>query len=1092
MHTFPNVIRPRLLYELLEELNFSLTNQCSNYTEIIGDAGTGKSVFLNQINPFLQHNGIFPQYLQMYGSETLNVIESVVDETIVHGIQLNEIKVYEKYASTYLYKLLVGLKSPQKDVLILIIDDAHLLPKESITLLRKVFNKIPGSRLFLVLCGRSGFESGTSLKISNFTEDEFQEYFIELLYHNWGEEYANLLSWFSTVTDRHPYRLSLFIKACIDKGLLSVTYTASMDLFMKLDFPKELKDAIHRRYTFSSLEKKEQEILTILAYSYSGWRQSDLKQILKKSCKKSLRKLTENNWVLKDRQNVYRIFHPVLLESIQSECKRNRQKTYRMILSSGVQLPLGEKSAYLLMKSSWSDSEKNTLVEYVSELEKTGLYFSANEVLSKLDPDFSHLSTGVRAAGNYASLNQTDKAITILESLKTQAESEDSWKVNNYLGYFALAGGKINEAEKIFLEGLSRKKLPEEGFVRLHYRLSLVYANQWNLDKVHETVALLKKYASKKPEYDLLYRAAVANLNTNIPMDIDTEPFIQYGIHLAKELGDYQQAAYFNIALCSYYSRVADFVKMETSGKQLLKYGIDLFDTNIQFQAHYLLAIGYLNGEKYVLAIQHMEHALAIMEKTGIAYNRDSALTVLAQSYVNIGCGTKEKETFSKLRNWIKDYPTPNMESRIKLAQHELRIGNEKQGMDDLLSIVADCTENGNEVDRLSAEVFIACSNVKKDIEKAVRSFTDATNDLKGKNVDGFFQRKFFEFAFRLGDNAEKEMLTLIIEEWERLDQPPHPILFAIVKVVESVLDKKHRAVMAQVWKLEEAFEGKFLHDYYRLYHFLTEKADGNSKAVSRYRFIADCMDVIIYEKRHKLPKINTFEKNGFTGLLFEWARTIYNKQVFSSELALEVDYPWLEAILSVWGIKIGDTPPSQITGDTSIIINLLGKMEIIMNGRLLTGKDWTSRKVLEVLAYLILKGYKYKSSVLKEDLLKDIWPSDSKSFEKSNKYKNVTLSRFRKLFKDCKEDFIYESNDHIGINWETENFRLDIEHFTRAYEQGIKLSKNNQRKESIPHFEIARDLYSGPVADTLGGLWIEPYRATFFQMKEDVLDNLK
>ncbi len=1088
---FPNVIRQQLLHELFERLNFSLTNQCTYYAEIIGDAGTGKSVFLNQINPFLKYNGIFSQYLQIPGSETLNVLESVTDEAKTQGIQLNEIETYEKYAATYLYKLLVGLKSPQKDVLILVIDDAHLLSKESLNLLRKVFYKIPGSRLFLVLCGRPGFESETPLKISNFNDEEFQNYFTNLLHPDWILEHPDLYTWFSSITEMHPYRVSLLVNICIDKGLLSATYAAPMDMFMNMEFPKDLVEAIRSKYRYAKLSSDEQKVMTAIAHSYSGWKQSELKKILGKSCQKALRSLTENQWVLKDKQRIYRVVHPVLKEWVQSKTKDKRLEIYQKILTSGVLLSLGEKSAYLLMQNAWSKSERDTLLDYVSELEQSGFYFSANEVLSKLDPKYSHLETGVRASVNYASLNQMETAKTILEKLKTHPESEESWKINNYLGYFALAGGKINDAESIFLEGLSLENLPEDGFVRLNYRLALVYANQWNLDKVHETVAILKEYALKKPEWELLYRATVANLNTNIPMEIDTEPFIQDGITLAKSRGDQQQAAYFNIALCSYYIRMTEFEKLETVGKELLQYGIDLFDTNIQFQAHYLLALGYLNGENYVPAIQHMEQALAIMEKTGIAYNRDSALTGLAQAYVNIGCGTKEKDTFTKLRSWIKDYPTPNMEARVKLALHELRDGNEKQGISDLKSIIMDCTENGNDVDRLNAEAFLSCTRVKKEPQKALADFQETIAGLKKQNVDGFLPRKYFEFAFSLGDNAEKEMLSVILEKWERPDQPQHLILLPIVKILKSALNGKHRAMMAQVRNMEEAFIGKFLHEYHRLYRFLAEKADTNNKAVKRYQFISDCLDVIIAGKHKQFPPKNTYGKDGFAGLMYAWARAIHDDIPFSSEFVVENDYPWLEQTLSVWDIQIEDESQIGLTDGTPIVINLLGKMELTINGKRLTGKDWTSRKVLEVLAYLILNGYKYRTSVLKEDLLRDVWPSDSDTQSQTMKYKNVTLTRLRNLFKDCKEDFIIETNDHIGINWESENFRLDIEHFERAYKRGMELKKSGRTEEANSHFEIAKDLYHGPVADTLGGLWIEPYRATFFQMKEDVLDNL-
>ncbi|MBC8322048.1 MAG: ATP-binding protein, partial [Candidatus Marinimicrobia bacterium] len=676
--------------DVIEKMNWSLNQHCSDFIEIVGDAGTGKSTLLKQIEPTLQINGIFPNLISIKGSSTLQLSEVLLDELKLLGLDISIFEQYKGHIKTILYKSFVSLKTPESDVFILMIDDAHLLSKETLDLLRQIFNNIPGSRLFLILCGRPGFETDSALHIHDFDDEEFLDYFIGIFGQEWVSERYEILKWFSATTDQHPYRLSLLTEMCVQKGLLSHTYTAPIDLFFKLDFPDELIEVIKQKFVLSELSKDKRNLVNILAHSFSGWTQNDLRMISGKSCLKIIRQLVQKQWIIKDNRNAYRIVHPVLLEWIKSQCKDESVEIYRRILNSGVRLSKSEECAYLLTKKSQTDSERKTLLEFSSELANDGLYFSANQILEKLNPDFDQLEIGVKAAKNFAYLNQNDKARNILKKLLSQQPIDNTWKIYHYLGYLTLVDGNVEEAASIMLKGLSQPNLSITGLVWLHYRIALVYANQWNLDAVHKSLAVLKEHASKDPEFDLLYHSIVANLNTNIPMDIDTEPFIQEGIKLAKKQHDHQQAAYFEIALCYEYVNLRDMEKLKSAGKRLLKYGIELFDTNIQHQAHYLLSHGYFNFEDYDLAIEHMLQTISILEKTKIAYNRDSSLSTLVLLYNNIGCGIKEKKTLNKLEEWVKDHPILIMEERLKYTRHELRLGQQKDGLEDLQKLMED------------------------------------------------------------------------------------------------------------------------------------------------------------------------------------------------------------------------------------------------------------------------------------------------------------------------------------------------------------------------------------------------------------------
>ena len=1092
---YPHVIRHALLNEVMERMEFSLKQHCSDFIEIVGDAGMGKSVFLNQIKPALQINGIFSDLLFIRGSKSLQLSAVVLEELISRGRDTSLIEQYKGNIKTLLYKSFVSIKTPESDVFILMIDDAHLLTEESLNILRAVFNKVPGSRLLLILCGRPGFETNPSLRIGNFTQEEFLDYFSELFDLDWLNDRHEITHWFSAATERHPYRLSLLTDLCIQKGYLTHTYTAPIDLFMKLDFPVELLDAIKQRFSMTELSKDERNLIAILSHSFSGWTKKELQIISGKPCLKIIRKLVQKQWIIKDNRNAYRIVHPVLLEWIKSQCKDESVEIYRRILNSGVRLSKSEECAYLLTKKSQTDSERKTLLEFSSELANDGLYFSANQILEKLNPDFDQLEIGVKATNNFAYLGDLKKAKQILKNLMSKPPEEKSWKIYNQLGYYALVEGKTHKAESILAEGLSLPNLTEEGLVRLHYRIALVYANQWNLDEVHKSVGILKEHAKNEPSYDLLYYSIVANLNTNISMKIDTESFIKEGVKLANKQHNHQQAAYFQIALCYEYIKTGDMEKLTSAGKRLLTYGIDLFDTNIQHQAHYLLSHGYFNCEDYVLAIKHMQQTISILEKTKIAYNRDSSLSTLVLLYNMIGCGIKEKATFETLEKWTKDHPIFIMEERLKFIRHKIRLGQQKDGLEDLQKLMEDSTEKADEIYRLNAKIILSTYLISENVETALLEFDQSLSDLKRLEKKDTHHRFYFDFAFQLATHERKSELEKILEDWKKNEKTKHPVFFLIIEIMLSALLGKHRSVYAQIWNLENQFAGNYLKDYCCLYHFLADKFDGQSKAVARYKFIADCFEVIIWQKRENFPKKNLNNKNGFAGLLYEWARAIHDKDGFDNRFLVENDFPWMSSRLEVWDISLVDKDVSPVDSNSNhypVIINLLGQVELFVNGMKLTGKDWTSRKTLEVLAYLILKGYKHKSSVLIDDLFEDIWSPLPEKREQSNKYKNTTLSRLRKLFQYIEPDFIVQKGNRIGINWESNICRLDIDYFERAYNRGMKLLKSGNEKDAMAHFEIADEYYRGSVAKKLGSQWIEPYRATFFQMVEDVKDKLK
>ena len=739
MNLYPRIIvRESYLQNILEKMDDALSLQCSDYIEIIGEAGVGKSSLLNQIHLALKMNGIIPEILRFQGSESFNLME-IVDRSnnISHFIDQ-----YEGNIKSILYKSLVNLKSPDCDILIVIIDDAHLVPASFLDELRAVFNKIPGSRLFLILCGRPGFESDNALSIHEFDQTEFLNYFSETFGENWLINRDEILNWFKSATDMHPYRLAILMELCMEKGLISHTFSASLDLFKNLKFPVELVKAIQQRFVYSELSNEEKELIAIITHSASNRTQKDLNKILGKPCQKIIQQLVEKKWIIQNDKNVFGLIHPVLQEWVKTQVKETHLDTYNKIIKSGVSISLGEHSTYLLEKHKWTKAEQKILLDYCSELESTGLHFSAVQLLKKLDLNQTNPDLLLRMGLAYLKINQLDKSKQIFENLKKIRHGPSSWKIYSNLGHIATLEGKFPEAESFYFTGLNLKDLPEKGRVQLIYQITMAYAYQGKYDQMHKSLEESKILARIKPEYDLLYRSNVANVHVGVPLDIKEKPFFKQSMKLAKKLNVPTKEAHFVNCYLSWQIRDGDNSNINILGDQLLEYGKELFNPTLQIRAHYLMGIAAYNVSEYPTAIPFFEKAISMMDHYEIHHNRDATLLVLGKSYDALGLKSKGDNIASELDKMLDQNKIFDVQTKLHILKRALRINPRKSLLESLKSLYQEFLDSGNKLDAATTEMVLGEFKVMHNLDEAIGLFRKGLQFYQDNQVEGYLLDK--------------------------------------------------------------------------------------------------------------------------------------------------------------------------------------------------------------------------------------------------------------------------------------------------------------------------------------------------------------
>ena len=99
-HNTGIIVRESYLKNILEKMDDALSLQCSDYLEIVGEPGMGKTIILNQIHPVLKINGITPEIHQYQGIKSFNILDIFRNKYANNSL----LESYKGNAKSILYK----------------------------------------------------------------------------------------------------------------------------------------------------------------------------------------------------------------------------------------------------------------------------------------------------------------------------------------------------------------------------------------------------------------------------------------------------------------------------------------------------------------------------------------------------------------------------------------------------------------------------------------------------------------------------------------------------------------------------------------------------------------------------------------------------------------------------------------------------------------------------------------------------------------------------------------------------------------------------------------------------------------------------
>ncbi len=166
---------------------------------------------------------------------------------------------------------------------------------------------------------------------------------------------------------------------------------------------------------------------------------------------------------------------------------------------------------------------------------------------------------------------------------------------------------------------------------------------------------------------------------------------------------------------------------------------------------------------------------------------------------------------------------------------------------------------------------------------------------------------------------------------------------------------------------------------------------------------------------------------------------------------------------------------PYHTSLSPTLDISGLGRAQVKRNGELISVPEWTKQKTVRELFFYLLSQPEGAS---REEICVVFWP-DSEPEQLKKQFKNA-LYRLRRAV--GKDSVLYHQPTRLYHFDRALDYRYDVEEFQSAAKQA--------EQEADPEIKIqalqrAADLYQGPFAAALEGIWAEPVRYRLYRCYE-------
>ena len=1076
----------------------SILKKQAETIQLVGNPGTGKTTVLKQVERFLIDAGLFPQILNFEGKQNFSLLRSL--PSFADSVQENEIKdTSRETVITNTRELLLKMRDLRRDVLIIMIDDAHLLEKSTIQNLSDIFrSEFTDERMVLILSGRKGWEDETAIEIGKFSEDEMSRYFETNFYDNWKNDYPDIFQWICDFAQNHPFRLSLFIEHCLEKGYLSRYFCVPLDVLQQVELPQSLIDLIKFRYSLKRLSETEKSIIHYLSCSPKELSGKELSKLIKNQLKQideAIKNLHENRWLLKtsNRPKRFVLFHPLIQEMVLSYISSDeKERLHKKFIENEIPQTLSEKAFHILNVSGLVKSEKSLLKKYCEELERDGQFYSAIQVYEKIDPDMNNRKIAYCIGKNYSRINRFQETTKYFLFASEPNNTEFSAYCKVQLGTMFFRSNEWEKAEKYFLEALENQNRSTDDTIAAVSQMAVLkyYGGHEKLGKKYfDQLAQIAKAGENR----IKYLNVATHLNERFFLGMNQEQLISEGLELAKQNGDNYYISLFEVKFQLLYSRDFKYEQALKHGENAYKHARKISNPLLQYNVMRANAGIYGNLGKTKETIQTYKRLISLSKRLNIAEDTLKFSSRLADTYISIGHIPLIKQSTVETKEHFTGQLHIDIGSKRRIGIFEIDFGDRNIGMKMLENIFEESKTNQLQEQEIFTGAFLS---VLKDesgeyFQRAVEYFLK--NNLREELLILYRFR-----GWRFIENREYENLRqLIVRMTEISEEVDKSISFRCFQIALLIGEKSVSRAGMRLLKNEALFNGHGMLEYTRFYHWISKQKTVSKEIRKRSRFLAQTLHAICHCDMKSKPEKHHWYLKGFPKLLNTWREAMQNKTVFP-QLVLDgfADDAGRKQIitesLGLWDIQIGEEDALvPCTEDSVIQFCLLGEPEIHFGGQIITRKQWKSKKAFDVLIYLIAKCWNSKTLIPKEKILDIFWNPMPENREKAQVTMRKTISMLRQQLDSFCKDIILQSDREMGINWENPNLRFDVDQFWDSSGKGLKEHKKKEHESALVHLQFASHLYRDDFACSLDFRWLDPIRATFYNRLKEVEEAL-
>lgn len=1067
------VFRKQIIDKIFCNLLETDDSQTKRFLNITGEPGIGKSTLIPQIIKTIKWSGIdlMPKLIHCDKEITIqNELQKLSDTT---GFKLPENKSI-KPTTRILHFLNTLVINPFSGIL-LIIDNAHHLSNTEYKLLKNVFQTLHSNH-FCILVGRKIKNRKSDIIIKPFSDNEFNLFCSINLGENWSKHYSDISKWLKDYSNNHPFILSLLIELLNQKGLLTPNYTAPIHQFNTIKPCNDLTQFIKK--TLFVYKKSSHEHAILLA---SALLQSKYKDITSTFLKTS-KNFRESNWFKKS--NSFELKHPILKEIIFKDTSIKFKTEVIQKLLEIKNLTIDDKFRLLNYLPNIYSKPKKILLDLGNQFFNISNFDMALKCYSITN--YQHINTAIC----YYKLFKYPQAIKILNTLK-------KLKTPPPQTYFIIASiyfyqGKIKSSLKA-ISFLDNNKYDDSFWKTKLLKMNCLHELQKN-NEINKELKSIEKIQSISKFGELMRMRIKSMINIRTPLGIDSEKHNKKGLSLSIKLKIPDAEVYFNSCLMVHYIHQKNIEEVENKAQKLIQYSRDYSDFAHAYNAWKCLGIAYSRSKDKYKSINAYQNAIEVASNAGFTNAIDGLNLTLGMAWDNIG--RKDKAIF--YYNKTFQIKSPSIISQIQKDRIHAEVlfdsGKKIKAKQLLIKSINDAKKYNLHIDISAGNLYL--TNIVKN-----QTELDANEELYFKSRNYYIKlgrkESLISFDFirilELSKYNQHDKIKKILDSWTAEKNKYYEISEIIYLATAGIIN----GCLSKLKKLENEFDGSYLFLYLSLYKSLKQIKNFSATQINRFNFFYKLINNISKNKKTRISKkeIKNYKDYNYFKIFYSWTECINQKK---NLLSYDLDDLFTNdklknnfiEILKLWEINI--VSKDENTQDKKpILIQILGKPQLWLNGNKLDKKYWKVRKSLEVLIYLIISGRKFKSEIPVNNFYRDILEISPEDWDKRIDRKNVILYRLKNIYKEIEDKLIFNGGEYLTFNWNSNAYKIDILSFDKYYFQGMNEFQSQNFNKCKLNLEYIINLYRGDLSEGFGGLWIEPARGEYFQKYKEAVESL-